>query len=158
MKCCTRPEETSYCQRSRRLRRRNSCAVWPADGPGTPSPILCSPDGTSSEVMLEVEVDGVRYLLLRSWPKSPPRPSGASRREAEIARLVAAGYPNKIIADVLDISPWTVCTNLRRIFRPKIGVSCRAAMVARLLAEGVIHSDSRSLTERYTPRWRLAQP
>ena len=31
-----------------------------------------------------------------------------SPREEEIARMVAAGYPNKTIAAVLDISSWTV--------------------------------------------------
>jgi DNA-binding CsgD family transcriptional regulator len=45
--------------------------------------------------------------------------------------MVAKGYPNKMIAAVLDISPWTVCTHLRRIFA-KLGVCSRAAMVARL--------------------------
>jgi DNA-binding CsgD family transcriptional regulator len=49
--------------------------------------------------------------------------------------MVAKGYPNKTIAAVLDISPWTVCTHLRRIFA-KFGVGSRAAMVARLLEEG----------------------
>jgi Bacterial regulatory proteins, luxR family len=44
--------------------------------------------------------------------------------------MVAEGHPNKIIADVLNISPWTVCTYLRRIFA-KLGVTSRAAMVAR---------------------------
>ena len=46
--------------------------------------------------------------------------------------MVAKGYPNKTIAAVLDISPWTVCTHLRRTFA-KFGVGSRAAMVARLL-------------------------
>jgi DNA-binding CsgD family transcriptional regulator len=46
--------------------------------------------------------------------------------------MVAKGYPNKIIAAVLEISAWTVCTHMRRVFA-KLGVSTRAAMVARLL-------------------------
>ena len=37
-----------------------------------------------------------------------------------------------MIADVLAISSWTLCTHLRRIF-VKPGVGSRAAMVARLL-------------------------
>jgi DNA-binding CsgD family transcriptional regulator len=47
-------------------------------------------------------------------------------------RMVAQGHSNKIMADVLGISSWTVCTHLRRIFA-KLGVGSRAAMVARLL-------------------------
>jgi len=49
--------------------------------------------------------------------------------------MAAEGHPNKIIADVLNISPWTVCTYLRRIFA-KLGVTSRAAMVARTLEIG----------------------
>ncbi len=49
--------------------------------------------------------------------------------------MVAKGYPNKMIARVLEISSWTVSTHLRRIFA-KLGVCSRAAMVAHLLEEG----------------------
>lgn len=82
------------------------------------------------EVVLDIDVDGTRYLLVRL-----PKPSKArvrlSPREHEIVRMVALGHPNKTIADVLSISSWTVCTHLRRIFA-KLGVGSRAAMVARL--------------------------
>jgi len=80
------------------------------------------------DVLLDIEMDGARYLLVRL----PPAGGRAqlSPREQEIVRMVAEGHPNKIIADVLSISPWTVCTYLRRIFA-KLGVTSRAAMVAR---------------------------
>lgn len=58
-----------------------------------------------------------------------------SPREQEIARLVAIGYPNKTIAGILDISPWTVATHVRRIFN-KLGVHGRAAMIAELAGAG----------------------
>ena len=94
------------------------------------------------EILLDTELDGSRYLLLRM-----PRP-GANRvqlspREQEIVRMVAKGHPNKVIADVLNISCWTVCTHLRRIFA-KLGVGSRAAMVAQLLEIGAISLDSRT--------------
>ena len=83
------------------------------------------------EIVLDIELDdGYRYLLVRTL-----KPSRAavelSPREKEIVRMVAQGHPNKIIADVLNISCWTVCTHLRRVFA-KLGVGSRAAMVARL--------------------------
>ena len=56
--------------------------------------------------------------------------------------MVAKGHPNKVIADVLNISSWTVCTHLRRIFA-KLGVGSRAAMVAQLLELGVLGSEHR---------------
>jgi DNA-binding CsgD family transcriptional regulator len=55
-------------------------------------------------------------------------------------RMVAKGHPNKVIADVLNISSWTVCTHLRRIFA-KLGVGSRAAMVAQLLESGGLASE-----------------
>jgi len=93
--------------------------------------------GQTPEVVLELDIAGIRYLLLRSWRPSPAAPALLSRREEEIARLIAQGYANKTIAAELDISPWTVCTYIRRIFA-KIGVVSRAQMVARLLEHGTI--------------------
>jgi DNA-binding CsgD family transcriptional regulator len=99
----------------------------------------------SEEVLIDTEVDGARYLLVRM-----PRPSGKriqlSPREQEIVRMVAKGHPNKVIADVLNISSWTVCTHLRRIFA-KLGVGSRAAMVAQLLEVGALSADHRVLPE-----------
>jgi len=88
------------------------------------------------DVILDLEVDGVRCLLLRANPKTESSPVTLSPREQEIARMVAKGYPNKTIAAVLEISSWTVCTHLRRIFA-KLSVGSRAAMVARLMEDGL---------------------
>jgi DNA-binding CsgD family transcriptional regulator len=94
------------------------------------------------EVILDMEVDGVRCLLVRLPPKRPRTQVMLSPREQEVARMVAKGYPNKTIAAVLDISSWTVGTHLRRIFA-KLGVGSRAAMVAQLLQEGLIQEQPR---------------
>jgi DNA-binding CsgD family transcriptional regulator len=97
---------------------------------------LESSENPAEEVLIDTEVEGARYLLVRM------RRLGYSRiqlspREQEIVRMVAKGHPNKVIADVLNISSWTVCTHLRRIFA-KLGVGSRAAMVAQLLETGVL--------------------
>jgi DNA-binding CsgD family transcriptional regulator len=94
----------------------------------------------AQDVMLDMEVDGVRCLLVRLMPKSARAQVFLSPREQEIARMVAEGYPNKTIAAVLDISSWTVGTHLRRVFA-KLGVGSRAAMVARLLEEGLMNNQ-----------------
>jgi DNA-binding CsgD family transcriptional regulator len=86
------------------------------------------------EIILDTEVDGARYLLVR-LPGAAQSSIKLSPREQEIVRMVAEGHPNKAIADVLSISSWTVCTHLRRIFA-KLGVGSRAAMVARSLQAG----------------------
>jgi DNA-binding CsgD family transcriptional regulator len=82
-------------------------------------------------IVLDLELDGSRYLLVRMPKTDRPRVQ-LSPREQEIVRMVALGHPNKVIADVLSISSWTVCTYLRRIFA-KLGVGSRAAMVARMM-------------------------
>jgi DNA-binding CsgD family transcriptional regulator len=89
------------------------------------------------EVILDVELDGVRCVLIAQHEAPQSRPVALSPREQEIARMVAEGYPNKTIAAVLDISSWTVSTHLRRIFA-KLGVHTRAAMVASVLEDGLM--------------------
>jgi DNA-binding CsgD family transcriptional regulator len=95
----------------------------------------------AEEVLVDTEVDGARYLLVRMQRLGCSRVQ-LSPREQEIVRMVAKGHPNKVIADVLNISSWTVCTHLRRIFA-KLGVGSRAAMVAQLLESGVLKSERR---------------
>src|SRR5947207_4774132 len=58
--------------------------------------------------VLEVNVDGVNYTLSRSAQQLPSLQIVLSPREKEIIRLIASGLPNKAIANVLNISPWTV--------------------------------------------------
>ncbi len=78
--------------------------------------------GSQSEtILLDIDVDGARYLLVRLPNADRPRVQ-LSPREHEIARMVAQGHSNKAIADVLAISSWTVCTHIRRIFA-KVGVA-----------------------------------
>jgi DNA-binding CsgD family transcriptional regulator len=86
--------------------------------------------GGGPEVVLDLRVDSYRCVLIRHREVAE---NGVelSPREQEIARLVAKGLPNKVIARILDISTWTVGTYLRRIFA-KLAVSSRAAMVAKL--------------------------
>ena len=84
----------------------------------------------TSRVVLDIEQDGIRCVLLCQERKKT-RETLLSPREEEIARMVARGLPNKTIAAVLEISTWTVGTYLRRMFA-KLGVTSRAAMIARL--------------------------
>ena len=94
------------------------------------------------EIVMDTEVDGARYLLVR-MAKPARAVVSLSPREQEIVRMVALGHPNKTIAGVLNISSWTVCTHLRRIFA-KLGVTSRAAMIARLAEEGGLRDQVRT--------------
>jgi len=83
------------------------------------------------QILIDADIDGARYLLVRLPMPNQAGPS-LSPREKEIVRMVSQGLPNKVIAGVLNISSWTVSTHLRRIFA-KLGVTSRAAMVAQFL-------------------------
>jgi DNA-binding CsgD family transcriptional regulator len=94
-------------------------------------------DGQTMEFLFDAALEGVRIIIIRPRPATGRPQVLLSPREREIARMVAKGYPNKTIAAVLDISSWTVCTYLRRLFA-KLNVCSRAAMVARLIEEGLL--------------------
>jgi len=95
------------------------------------------------QVIIDTEVDGVRCLPTRLEKPLTPRIS-FSPRESEIARMVAKGYPNKTIAAVLEVSSWTVCTHIRRMFA-KLAVSSRTAMVVKMMDAGMLeHTDDPS--------------
>lgn len=100
--------------------RENPAAVEPAAG------------AVNGTVLAETHIDGVRYVMLRCAPKPNEALLSLSPRERDIVNLIIKGYPNKMIAELLEISAWTVGTHLRRIFA-KLGVTSRAAMVARYL-------------------------
>jgi two-component system, NarL family, nitrate/nitrite response regulator NarL len=89
------------------------------------------------EVLFELDIDGIRYIVIRSQPQPAAEQVNLSPRELAIAQLIAKGLPNKAIGEFLEISQWTVATHLRRIFI-KLGVTSRAAMVARILEESVL--------------------
>ncbi|MBK8975645.1 MAG: helix-turn-helix transcriptional regulator [Planctomycetes bacterium] len=95
-------------------------------------PAIQGTDG--DHVLLDLTARGVRCVVTAVGSEEDRGPS-LSPRESEIARMVALGYPNKTIAAVLEISPWTVGTHLRRVFA-KLGVQSRTAMVALLLRAG----------------------
>jgi DNA-binding CsgD family transcriptional regulator len=102
------------------------------------------------EAVLEAEHHGARYLLLRGEPAAERDEILLSAREHEIARMIARGHTNRTIAAVLEISPWTVSTHVRRVFA-KLDVGSRAAMVARLSANGLVDDDG-SPDARHGPR------
>jgi DNA-binding CsgD family transcriptional regulator len=93
-----------------------------------------SPDG----VAVVFEHANVRCVLV---VQAPGARQSLSPRESQIARLIADGATNRLIASVLDISLWTVSTHIRRIFA-KLGVNSRAEMVAQLF--GASHHLSRT--------------
>jgi DNA-binding CsgD family transcriptional regulator len=89
--------------------------------------------------ILQLEIEGYQYALVCVGVHKATQATNTvlSPRELEIARLISKGHPNKAIALILEISPWTVATHLRRIYT-KLEVKSRAEMVAKLMKAGTI--------------------
>ncbi len=97
---------------------------------------LQAAEETVNEIIIESDIDGTHYYLVRCTPKSALQVN-LSPREFAIARLVAQGFPNKCVGNQLNISPWTVATHVRRIFA-KLSVNSRTAMVSKLMEAGLL--------------------
>jgi DNA-binding CsgD family transcriptional regulator len=118
------------------------------------SVIPANPEFSREEIVVDTSVDGVRYLMVR-MPSCNSALISLSPREQQISRMVARGYHNKTIAGVLNISAWTVCTHIRRIFA-KLGVASRAAMVARILQESGTWEQRPEMKSTAPPNLRSA--
>ena len=86
----------------------------------------------------QLELDGDSYVVCEYQLHNTPCPQTAigqlTKRECEIALLIAAGKMNKQIAHQLCISCWTVGTYIRRIFA-KLNVQNRTELAGRLISE-----------------------
>jgi DNA-binding CsgD family transcriptional regulator len=82
-----------------------------------------------SHVVLEAEED---LLGIEPFAPTPDAADLLTRREFEVAMLVARGKCDKEIARALGISGYTVREHIRRTFA-KLGVSRRTAIVSYVL-------------------------
>jgi ATP/maltotriose-dependent transcriptional regulator MalT len=89
----------------------------------------------SSNVLGEIVTSSGRYVVFADDAPVTTEPKVAdllSRRELQVALLVADGSCDKDIARHLAISVYTVREHIRRIFA-KLNVSRRAGIIARIL-------------------------
>lgn len=95
------------------------------------------------KVIFKATLHGTSYTLLSSpaQVESKVEQTTLSPREEEIVRLASRGMSNKTIAAVLEISPWTVSTYVRRIFS-KLGVNSRVEMVAIATKSGFLENSN----------------
>ena len=67
-----------------------------------------------------------------------------SQREVDVIKLMARGYNNRQIADILFISEHTVKVHIRNIFR-KIDVADRTNAVLWAIENGLVLKDQDSI-------------
>lgn len=83
-------------------------------------------------VVSRIDVEDATYVTTRVPVGCRPR---LSKREGQIAVLVAEGLHNREIGEKLDISSATVAAHLQRIFR-KLDVTSRASVARYVLLCG----------------------
>jgi DNA-binding CsgD family transcriptional regulator len=107
--------------------------IYPADGyHRNPETTDCR----AGRVVGEVVINETKHLIVTSGngkyndnlPDDRNQLNILTKRELQIVVMVARGLVNKVIADRLHISEWTVSTHLRRVFA-KLHVDSRAEMV-----------------------------
>jgi DNA-binding NarL/FixJ family response regulator len=119
--------------------------------------ILCVHEGqvwaSSAELrfVLEALVDPVPIETL-GWPNSRP----LSKREEEIAHMVAEGFSNRQISERLVLSEHTIKNYLFRVFE-KLGVSTRVELTLYALKRGRIPLTRRQANSLPKPEPRLVR-
>ncbi|WP_323189400.1 LuxR C-terminal-related transcriptional regulator [Kitasatospora sp. NBC_00240] len=95
-------------------------------------PVMLASVRVAMALGLVVGVAAARSVAVKSAPQSSEPETPITRREREIAGLVAKGLPNKDIAERLVISPRTVETHVQNVLT-KLGFTSRT-QIARLFA------------------------
>jgi two-component system, NarL family, response regulator LiaR len=92
----------------------------------------------------------IAHTLLRALRRPAEQPAVAplTRREREVACLLALGRSNKEIARALVLSEATVRTHITHILR-KLNLSNRTAVARYALCEGLAHPDAGSAGLRH---------
>jgi DNA-binding NarL/FixJ family response regulator len=89
-----------------------------------------------SAVVLEAYLEGQKGLSCPSLPRA------LTARETEVLKLIAEGYRNKQIADLLDISVKTVERHRANLMK-KLDLHSGATLAAFALEKGIICSEQR---------------
>lgn len=88
-----------------------------------------------AELATDAALLAARSIDLGEWPGAH---LGLTRREAELLRLLGTGLSPREAARRMDLSPETVRTHTRNLYR-KLDVNDRAAVVAIAWREGLVH-------------------
>ncbi|MEM1375649.1 MAG: LuxR family transcriptional regulator [Pseudomonadota bacterium] len=95
-----------------------------------------------SETILEfqtvAQMAHLRWCALTDAGEEPP--PRLSRREHQVLELAAQGKSNSVIAQLLNVSPHTVDTLLRRIY-DKLGVADRTSASIKAIGSGLLQSS-----------------
>lgn len=100
---------------------------------------------------LQIICQAIHQRYSEIWTPSVEQAIKLSQREKEVLMWVMLGKSNSIIADILSISPHTVDSFLRRIFR-KLGVHDRVSAAIKVTELGLLNTfiikhDAKTINE-----------
>lgn len=136
------PEQERYLQQMDQARLGNGLA-FQVYGPGLRNayvglgfaPDMSPPEAPDLfEMQFVAQAAHIRYCTL--VPARVQR-TALSPRERDVLRWIARGKSNSVIADILGLSPHTIDTLMRRVFR-KLDVSDRTAAAIEGIGSGLI--------------------
>ncbi|MDF1728523.1 MAG: LuxR family transcriptional regulator [Sulfitobacter sp.] len=104
-------------------------------GLGFREPLFRPDSAQVAEYQMVAQMAHLRYCELTDGKRSVRQP--LSMRERQVLIWVARGKSNGVIADILDLSPHTVDTIIRRTYQ-KLGVTDRTTAAIRALGKGLI--------------------
>ncbi|MDX3382900.1 helix-turn-helix transcriptional regulator [Streptomyces niveiscabiei] len=87
---------------------------------------------------------------MSSGERDAPASNPLSRREREVAALVAQGMTNRQVAAELSLSPRTADRHVENI-RARLGFTCRAQIAAWWAEAGCVESPARAGTATSSP-------
>jgi len=103
-------------------------------GLGFSNPDNVPDPATVQEMQFVAQAGHIRYCALVPLRSTELR---LSPRERDVLRWIARGKSNSVIADILEVSPHTVDTLMRRVFK-KLGTSDRTTAAIEGLGAGLI--------------------
>ncbi len=137
------PEERAFVTALRAVNFSDGYSL-PCYGPSNRNAVVsigCPTDAAEPEpallTVLQFVVQAAHLRICSLFADEAGLDRKLSSREKEILDWVARGKSNTVIADILEISPGTVDTYMRRIFR-KLDVADRTSAAMRAVAIGAI--------------------
>lgn len=100
----------------------------------------------SSEVLWAIQcVAQAGHLKACALLAQTTQPITLTPREHEVLRWIARGKSNSVIAEILEISPHTVDTHIRRIYA-KLNVNDRTSAAIRGVGSGLVQIEESAVT------------
>jgi DNA-binding NarL/FixJ family response regulator len=97
------------------------------------------------EALLQMDEGGLPFSpatvahLVQTKNNNEDDLSGLTKREWELIKLLSEGYPNKVAADKLNVTYFTINQHLKNIYK-KLHINSKSELISWFLSKSVQHS------------------